>query len=271
MLHVFHDVPAIDSSAFEVPLAWSCTMAGVRCGAIPGRGRASGAVNGAPFHSEEGTMKTKMTLRMRAIAIGGAAACMLTAGGWLTADASIPDASGVIHGCYNNASGSLRVIDTSGGSTCHGGETPVEWSQTGPQGSQGPQGPAGPAGATHAWAATSASVVAPSDPNELLGIEVVGVSNLPPGNYVAWVAGETNVTGTGEDFSECALKASGAIMQQQDLELNPPDRGTYALTGAASLPDGGSITLNCGNNIPGRGAIDFVNNSLTVIQVDALN
>jgi hypothetical protein len=112
---------------------------------------------------------------------------------------------------------------------------------------------------------------APSDPNELLGIEVVSVSNLPPGNYVVWVAGETNVTGAGEDFSECALESSTGIIQEQDLELNPPDRGTYALTGAASLPDGGSISLNCGNNIPGRGAIDFVNNSLTVIQVDAVN
>jgi hypothetical protein len=114
-------------------------------------------------------------------------------------------------------------------------------------------------------------VVAPSDPSELLGIEIVSVNNLPPGNYVATVAGETNATSTGEDFSECALKASGAILQLQELELNPPDQGTYALTGAASLPDGGSITLNCGNNIPGRGAIDFVNNSLTVIQVDAIN
>jgi hypothetical protein len=60
-------------------------------------------------------------------------------------------------------------------------------------------------------------------------------------------------------------------MQQEDLELNPPDQGTYALTGAVSLPDEGSISLNCGNNIPGRGAIDFVNNSLTVIQADAIN
>jgi hypothetical protein len=212
-----------------------------------------------------------MKLKLRVIAIGAAAGCVLTAGGWFTAYASIPDSSGVIHGCYTKASGSLRVIDTGAAATCRVGETPLDWSQTGPQGSQGTQGPQGPAGATHAWAATSASVVAPSDPNELLGIDVVSVSNLPPGNYVAWVAGETNVTGTGEDFSECALNASGAIIQQQDLELNPPDRGTYALTGAANLPNGGSISLNCGNNIPGRGAIDFVNNSLTVIQVDAIN
>jgi len=216
----------------------------------------------------------KMTMKMRAIAIGAAAACILTAGGWLTAYASIPDSSGIIHACYVKASGSLRVIDTSVGSTCRIGETPLDWSQTGPQGSQGPQGPqgpAGPAGATHAWAATSASVVAPSDPNELLGVDIVSVSNLPSGNYVAWVAGETNVTGAGEDFSECALESSSGIMQRQDLELNPPDRGTYALTGATSLPNGGSISLNCGNNIPGLGAMDFVNNSLTVIQVDAVN
>lgn len=215
-----------------------------------------------------------MKMKMRVIAIGAAAACMLTAGGWLTAYASIPDSSGVIHGCYNRDNGSLRVIDPSVVATCRSGESPVAWSQTGPQGSQGPQGPqgpSGPAGATHAWSATSASVVAPSDPSELLGIDIVSVSDLPPGNYVVWVAGETNVTGSGEDFSECALESSSGIMQQQELELNPPDQGTYALTGAASLPNGGSVSLKCGNNIPGRGAIDFVNNSLTVIQVDALN
>jgi len=112
-------------------------------------------------------------------------------------------------------------------------------------------------------------VVAPND--EILGIDIVGVTNLPPGNYVAWVAGETDLTDNGPDASECALESASGIMQEQDLQLGPPERGTYALTGAASLPNGGSISLNCGNNFSGFGAMDLVGNSLTVIQVSAIN
>ncbi len=65
--------------------------------------------------------------------------------------ASIPDAGGVVHGCYKKSGGSLRVIDDTT-ATCDNNETPIQWSQSGPQGpqgpqgSQGPQGPAGPAG-----------------------------------------------------------------------------------------------------------------------------
>ena len=61
--------------------------------------------------------------------------------------ASIPDASGVIHGCYNTTNGSQRIIDTAVAS-CKIGETAIQWNQTGPQGPQGPTGPQGPPGPT---------------------------------------------------------------------------------------------------------------------------
>lgn len=61
-------------------------------------------------------------------------------------------------------------------------------------------------------------------------------------------------------------------MQQQNEQLGPPDRGTYALTGATSLPNGGTIILRCGTQQnTGLLPIEFVDNSLTVIQVDAIN
>jgi hypothetical protein len=47
--------------------------------------------------------------------------------------ASIPDANGIIHGCYKKTSGQLRVIDE-GTSSCDSNETPIQWGQTGPQG-----------------------------------------------------------------------------------------------------------------------------------------
>jgi hypothetical protein len=57
--------------------------------------------------------------------------------------AAIPSAGGVIYGCYAKAGnpnqGALRVVDQ--GNPCKPGESPLAWSQTGPQGLQGPAGP----------------------------------------------------------------------------------------------------------------------------------
>jgi hypothetical protein len=69
------------------------------------------------------------------------AAAALLAGG--VAYATIPDANGVIHGCYQTSKGDLREIDSSS-STCKNGETALDWNQTGPQGPSGPRGPSDP-------------------------------------------------------------------------------------------------------------------------------
>lgn len=64
----------------------------------------------------------------------------------VAAYAAIPDASGTFNGCVSKFTGILRVIDPSKGGTCATGlfqETPITWSQRGPQGPQGPPGPAG--------------------------------------------------------------------------------------------------------------------------------
>ena len=46
--------------------------------------------------------------------------------------ASIPDGSGVIHACYKTSQGQTRIVESA--SDCNPAETPIEWSQTGPQG-----------------------------------------------------------------------------------------------------------------------------------------
>lgn len=87
---------------------------------------------------------------------GGVAGAVLVGG---VAFASIPDSSGVIHGCYDKSSGALRVIDSSV-TTCGTNETALTWNQQGPQGPAGPTGPrgatgpAGPAGPTGATGST---------------------------------------------------------------------------------------------------------------------
>ena len=92
-------------------------------------------------------------LRLVGLVITGAVA--LSAAGAI-GYASVPDAGGTIHGCYDASSGldipgQLRVIDTSkegSAGTCTVNETPVNWNQTGPQGQQGPIGAQGAKGDT---------------------------------------------------------------------------------------------------------------------------
>ncbi len=97
-----------------------------------------------------------MKLTLTRVAPIALAAAVISVSG--IALASIPDASGVIHGCYKTsgpAQGVLGVIDTGAGQACPSGTTPLSWNQTGPQGpagatgatgAQGPQGDTGPQG-----------------------------------------------------------------------------------------------------------------------------
>ena len=64
-------------------------------------------------------------LRKRLAALVGLLS--LGAAGYGIAYATIPDASGVIHGCRDNTYGYTRIIDTDAGTTCTSSETPVSW------------------------------------------------------------------------------------------------------------------------------------------------
>jgi len=70
----------------------------------------------------------------------------LFAGG--VAYAAIPDASGLIQGCYKQASGQLRVVESA--SDCSSAELAISWNQRGEKGDAGPVGPQGPKGDTGA-------------------------------------------------------------------------------------------------------------------------
>ena len=74
----------------------------------------------------------------------GAIAAGVLAGTIAVVRAMIPDGSGVIHACYQNLTGALRVAESAAG--CRLGETALAWSQTGLQGPRGIAGPAGPQG-----------------------------------------------------------------------------------------------------------------------------
>jgi type VI secretion system secreted protein Hcp len=59
--------------------------------------------------------------------------------------AAVPDANGVITGCYNVTSGALRIVDTAR-SKCSSSETTLTWNQKGVKGDQGAQGVQGTPG-----------------------------------------------------------------------------------------------------------------------------
>jgi hypothetical protein len=101
---------------------------------------------------------------------------------------AIPDANGVIHGCYKKLSsnqGTLRVIDSEVGETCSSAEVPLNWNQTGPQGPGGPAGPQGPQG-VQGPAGTSATAlwaVVEQDGTLFSSSGVVSVQHEEPGSY----------------------------------------------------------------------------------------
>jgi hypothetical protein len=126
-----------------------------------------------------------------ALAIAGATFGIASA-----VQASIPDAKGVIHGCYNTSlahgspTGALRVIDTATvNGSCASWETPLNWNQrgvtgpTGPRGPTGARGPTGPPGTARAWALVRA------DGTIVQQVNVTSVSHNLTGAYCVFLNG----------------------------------------------------------------------------------
>ena len=64
-------------------------------------------------------------------------AALLVLGTGAVALAAIPSADGTIHGCRDNRTGAVRVIDAEAGQQCSSRETALTWNQTGPAGPPG--------------------------------------------------------------------------------------------------------------------------------------
>jgi hypothetical protein len=81
----------------------------------------------------------------------GAGAVVVLGAGAAAVSAAIPDGQGVIHSCYSNGQGHMRVVDST--EECRPNESSLAFNQKGPKGDQGPIGPVGPAGPTGATGA----------------------------------------------------------------------------------------------------------------------
>jgi hypothetical protein len=86
-----------------------------------------------------------MRRRVTRIALAITAVVVVAIAGGVTYAVAQIGSGGLLHGCYTSANGQLRLIDPATDS-CHPSETPISWSQTGPQGLKGDPGPPGPAG-----------------------------------------------------------------------------------------------------------------------------
>jgi len=226
----------------------------------------------------------------RTVAYVAVALVALTAAG--IASATIPDSSGVIHGCYAKASGgappgTLRVIDTGLGQSCGLNEVALNWNQqgvkgaTGPQGpkgptgsqgppgGQGPQGPAGPtgpSGTSHGYGHATGGIAL-----DTIGYKQVdSISNLPSGRYMVWVAGTIGNNG-GDSHASCELVSGGSSFA--DTGAFPTNGSSYeapfSLAGDFVVTQG-SIEVDCRSD-DYQSKNSFARTDLEAIRVDAFN
>jgi hypothetical protein len=150
------------------------------------------------------------------------------------AQAAIPDGSGTIHGCYRNNNGSLRVVDAAG--SCSNSETPLSWSQTGPQGPQGPQGEQGVPG-EQGLPGSDADVHAyhvEAFTEDIYSGVVAFVGGLLAGEYIIWATAVVT-----QDFDSIGMTCS--------LHVN---------NGPSILAVGGTANYSDGHD--GFGQVDMI-------------
>jgi hypothetical protein len=212
---------------------------------------------------------------------------------------SIPDDGGVIHGCYATSDVLLGLAHTKGDlrvsedGTCRSYETPVSWSEHGPQGAAGPQGPqgvqgqAGPAG-PQGPPGVQGPVGPKGDPgpggtsdlwwvptNEVLindgQSKTVVSAVVPPGVYLAH---SDIYAGAVAEFGDitCHLLIPGAQASttQENGEVDSFDslpELSLSTSAAVSLPNGGLVELRCFPVTEGHN-VTYVRANLSLLKVD---
>jgi hypothetical protein len=159
--------------------------------------------------------------------IAAAAAIAFAVGAGITY-AAIPDSSGVIHGCVNDGSGLLRVIDT--GQSCKPAETGLDWVQS--------------AGYQVFGSNIEITAVAPTPLQQVVSL------TLPPGSYA--ISAEFNFEKpTGDGVLACAVVTGGLYSAPVGgwvaVGTGPGDSraNQFSGTGLDVLPNGGTARLVC--------------------------
>jgi hypothetical protein len=159
--------------------------------------------------------------------------------------ASIPDSSGVIHGCYNaslahgNPTGALRVVDTSKiNGSCASWELPLNWNANGVTGATGPTGSTGPSDGWDSGGCCGGTV-----PTGGALVHIPGVSGLTPGSYLLSGHVVWDKLGAGTADLLCFLDTTGLSAV------------TTAGAGVASTSGGGSAPLGGYGSVATTGSV----------------
>jgi hypothetical protein len=190
------------------------------------------------------SIKTKSASRV-GVAILAAVATAVVVGG--VGFASIPDGSGVIHGCYmpsaTASAYTLKVINTAKHPKCPVGYNSVNWNQTGPQGPSGVvrmdsfAATAYPDNATTMWAFVS-QTVPETFTNTDTAATVTGTIDFASSNgseisaflgvcYEA--SGSSTLVNTGYVGPQFTLPANSYVAQTVSATVGNLSAGTYNL------------------------------------------
>ena len=179
-----------------------------------------------------------------ALAIVGA---LLVVGG--IAYATIPDAGGVIHACYQKNQGTLRVIDTDKAQTCASSESPLNWSQT------GQQGPPGPTGPSDIWSVDGYNAGLKSLPFQT-PVDLATTSTLPAGSYFVQAETEAENIQSLSTAYFCDLVDSSTTYQE--TRVTSSDWVTIPVQAVVTLASPDTISLQCeAANTPGTEAFNW--------------
>ena len=163
--------------------------------------------------------------------------------------ATIPDGSGVIHGCSRNGDGALRVVDDAS-ARCRNNETVLNWN------AQGPPGPPGPSGSSHAFQATSAVAVVEEVPTPIVSLHV------PAGSYV--VFGKTTLFSDPVGVS-CFLVAGESEIDRTIWTNDNTE--TISLQGTTQLDSDATLSIQCAS----QSKSEARNIQLIAMVVDEIN
>jgi hypothetical protein len=195
-------------------------------------------------------------MKKRYIAI---AVIAVVVGGSAIAYAAIPDSKGIIHGCRNNGSGVLRVIDT--GQKCLASETPLDWVQS--------------AGfEVYRSFGFSPSVeitaVGPASAQHVMTL------TLQPGSYQISTYVEVQKDSGNGDLLCYTLAAPGIAtsVQRAAIGTAPGDSRLLSMSGSGlvDLADGGNVELFCRQNAGATGANPLViETDITAVRIGTVS
>lgn len=201
-------------------------------------------------------MNKRLARRSARIVVAATVVGLVGAG---IAYATIPDSSGVYTGCLLKATGTIRLIDPSLGSSdllghCTKFETQITWNQQGPAGPvgatgpAGPDGPAGPAGKDGADGTNGTNGVSPTVTQLVAGDSHCangGAAITDASGKTAYVCNGTNGT-DGQSFDGTFTSPDGEYsigVTDSGIKLTDSDGGSLQLEGGQIMAKGIQVSV----------------------------